>query len=129
MKLTTEEIAEVVYQINRAYHEIKINEKIPKPILDKAYDYSMPEWNELPQETKIASTENVEYRIQDDISTEEYHKKWMTDKLNEGWSYGKEINIELKLHPFLLPFELLSEEQRVLGHTIHSVIKTLVNIE
>ena len=40
------------------------------------------------------------------------HDRWMRDKARGGWTYGPERDNERKIHPLMVPWEDLSEEDR-----------------
>lgn len=40
------------------------------------------------------------------------HEVWAQSRIEQGWSYGAERNDALKLHPCLVPYEQLSEEEK-----------------
>jgi hypothetical protein len=40
------------------------------------------------------------------------HGAWMRQRLAEGWRWGKELDAAQKLHPCLVPYEVLPENQR-----------------
>ena len=40
------------------------------------------------------------------------HDRWVRDKERDGWHYGPERNDEQKLHPLMVPWEELPDEQR-----------------
>ncbi|MBP3548545.1 MAG: Ryanodine receptor Ryr [Alistipes sp.] len=40
------------------------------------------------------------------------HDVWAQSRINQGWTYGKERNDNLKLHPCLVPYEQLSEDEK-----------------
>ena len=40
------------------------------------------------------------------------HEVWAQSRMEEGWTYGKERNDELKQHPCLVPYEDLPEEEK-----------------
>lgn len=41
------------------------------------------------------------------------HEIWAKTRMEQGWTYGKERNDLLKQHPCLIPYEELSEEERI----------------
>ena len=41
------------------------------------------------------------------------HEVWAQNRINQGWSYGEVRNDELKQHPCLVPYEDLSEEEKL----------------
>lgn len=40
------------------------------------------------------------------------HEVWAQNRINQGWSYGKERNDTLKTHPCLIPYEELPEIEK-----------------
>lgn len=40
------------------------------------------------------------------------HDVWAQSRINQGWTYGKERNDNLKIHPCLVPYEQLSEDEK-----------------
>lgn len=41
------------------------------------------------------------------------HEVWAQTRIAQGWKYGPERNDEEKLHPMLIPYEDLPEEEKV----------------
>ena len=41
------------------------------------------------------------------------HEVWAKTRKEQGWRYGPERNDKEKLHPMLIPYEKLSEEEKV----------------
>ena len=62
------------------------------------------------------NTEGIE--LPDELNTlieqiaENVHEVWANNRMNQGWKYGKERNDSLKLHPCLVPYEKLPEEEK-----------------
>lgn len=40
------------------------------------------------------------------------HEVWAQNRINQGWSYGKQRNDELRHHPCLIPYEELPEVEK-----------------
>lgn len=40
------------------------------------------------------------------------HEVWAQTRISQGWTYGKERNDTAKLHPCLLPYDKLSEDEK-----------------
>ena len=40
------------------------------------------------------------------------HEVWAETRIQQGWTYGKQRNDELKTHPCLVPYEELPEEEK-----------------
>lgn len=41
------------------------------------------------------------------------HEVWAKTRIEQGWRYGPERNDNEKLHPMLIPYEELPEEEKV----------------
>ncbi len=41
------------------------------------------------------------------------HEVWAQTRINQGWTYGDERNDDMKRHPGLVPYEELTEEEKV----------------
>jgi len=40
------------------------------------------------------------------------HVRWMNEKINDGWKYGPVRNDEKKIHPSLIPWDELPENDK-----------------
>ena len=40
------------------------------------------------------------------------HELWAQERIKQGWSYGERRDDKLKLHPCLVPYEELPEEEK-----------------
>lgn len=40
------------------------------------------------------------------------HEVWAAGRIDDGWTYGKERNDDLKQHPCLVPYEELTENEK-----------------
>ena len=40
------------------------------------------------------------------------HEVWALTRMQQGWTYGKQRNDELKTHPCLIPYDDLPEEEK-----------------
>ena len=40
------------------------------------------------------------------------HEVWSAGRINDGWTYGEERNDADKMHPCLVPYEELSEDEK-----------------
>lgn len=41
------------------------------------------------------------------------HEVWARERIKQGWAYGAERDDKLKLHPCLVPYEALSENEKM----------------
>lgn len=54
---------------------------------------------------------------------ENVHEVWALNRINQGWSYGQERNDSLKQHPCLIPYQELSNEEKLYDRD--SAVETL----
>jgi ryanodine receptor 2 len=55
------------------------------------------------------------------------HEVWSAGRLAQGWSYGECRDDEKKLHPCLIPYEQLSEEEKEFDrNTAMETLKAIV---
>lgn len=47
-----------------------------------------------------------------EILAKNTHEVWALGRIKDGWKYGDERNDELKLHPCLVEYEMLSESEK-----------------
>lgn len=76
------------------FTKIAHDQYIPQPI-----DTSAVQLPEKLEELGVLIAKNV-------------HEVWAQSRMEEGWTYGKERNDELKQHPCLIPYEDLPEEEK-----------------
>lgn len=43
---------------------------------------------------------------------ENAHEHWAQERIQQGWTYGKERNDEKKEHPCLVPYDQLSDDEK-----------------
>lgn len=55
------------------------------------------------------------------------HEVWAQTRMKQGWRYGERRNDALKEHPGLIPYEELSEEEKVLDRNTMLCTLKLVN--
>lgn len=57
------------------------------------------------------------------------HEVWSAGRLAQGWSYGERRDDEKKLHPCLIPYEQLSEEEKDFDrNTAMETLKLIVKL-
>ena len=58
---------------------------------------------------------------------EAVHNAWMEGRVSEGWRYGEEKNISLKLDPNICPYPYLTESEKEYDRrTAEATIKALL---
>lgn len=74
-------------------------------------------------EVKALSDSQVEYLAKIE------HDSWMNERIENGWTYGKEKNVDNKVSPYIVPYEDLSEEIKELDRdAVRNMIPLLNSI-
>jgi hypothetical protein len=62
----------------------------------------------------IGNKKSVKQFLPNEIESlaEMEHERWSKEKLDNGWQYGKRRDYNLKLHPCLVPWSALPEDER-----------------
>lgn len=103
--------ARIAHQINKAYCE-------------SIGDYSQVDWSDAPDWQKESAINGVKFQRANPNATPEHsHINWLAEKIENGWVYGPEKDIEKKEHPCILPYEDLPEEQRIKDHLFLAVTR------
>lgn len=117
--MTTENIAQVCHEINRAYCQ-------------SLGDNSQPEWKDAPEWQKSSAINGVQFHLDNPTSPPSAsHDSWLKQKKAEGWKYGVVKDPEKKEHPCFVPYEELPPSQQakdfIFRQTIHSLKKYLTH--
>ena len=57
------------------------------------------------------------------------HEVWAEGRIKDGWSYGETRDDDRRLHPCLIPYEELSEEEREYDrHTSLEALKLITKL-
>lgn len=91
-------------------------------------DLESPEWNELDAETKQSAREGVEAILSGQVTQpSESHEGWAQFKLQNGWVYGEEKDLEKKTHPLLVPYADLPVHQRLKDFVFFGIVQGVIN--
>lgn len=91
-------------------------------------DDSQPLWDAAPEEIKELARSGVRAALQDPNPANS-HRRWMEFKLEHGWVYGSEKDMDAKTHPCLVPYEDLPEAQRLKDSIfISTAVQTAVSL-
>lgn len=114
--LTTEQIAFVCHEANRALTVNLNNPTIPVP----------PHWNDATPEQRKSVRLGVENIITGAVaSPTESHQRWCQHKFSEGWVHGALKDEAAKTHPLLVPYEQLSAGNRLKDEQFFAIVKAL----
>jgi hypothetical protein len=115
MAFSIELIAQVAHEINRAYCQA-------------IGDDSQPCWDDAPAWQQNSAVDGVLAHMREPLTPEESHEKRTEYKLKEGWKYGPVKDPVKKEHPCMVPYEQLSQEQRVKDYLFKAVVNTLADL-
>lgn len=99
--MKVEVIARICHEANRAY-ALATGEDPAKV---------HPSWDDAPPEIRESAIVGVQYAL-DGAGPEELHQSWMQGKLNAGWRFGEVRDNDRKIHPCIVPYDKLPQEQR-----------------
>jgi len=104
-------VAEYAHQVN-------------KGLCEGLGDFSQPDWNDAPDWQQQSAIDGVVHVLKNpDTTPEQSHKNWMAQKVRDGWVYGAEKNVDLKMHPCMVSYDKLPEAQRLKDHVYLAVVK------
>lgn len=111
--MTSEDIARVAHEVNRAY-------------CLALGDTSQPAWDDAPEWQKNSARLGVALHLGDPkAGPEASHESWMAQKVLDGWVYGDVKNPEAKTHPCIVPFSALPREQQAKDFLFRGVVHAL----
>jgi len=99
--ITIQQIAGAVHEGNRKWNELH-------------GDYSQVPWSEAPDWQKDVAVKNVQFILDNpNMTGRELNKIWFDQKVADGWRYGPVKDADKKTHPALLPYDELSEFEKI----------------
>lgn len=77
--------------------------------------------------TDVILPEELEQLVEE--MSKNVHEIWAETRIKQGWTYGKERNDNLKMHPCLIPYEDLPDEEKVYDrNTSISTLKLIMKL-
>lgn len=111
--MTTEQIAMVCHEANRAYC-LSIG------------DGSQAAWSDAPEWQRASAIKGVEFaQANPSAPASAQHDAWWDEKRAAGWVYGPVKDPEKKQHPCCVPFGQLPIEQRRKDLLFRAVVQAL----
>lgn len=112
--ITKDQIAQVAHEAIAEFIEI---------LDSKAH--VMP-WHLVDETIKVSTLTGVELVLEDpNITAEEIHQRWVDYKRGRGWVHGTEIDLKLKQHPNLVPFDELTPLEQAKDRIFIGVVRAL----
>lgn len=89
-------------------------------------DFSQKHWEEAEDWQRDSAIKGVQFRLANPESPKSaQHDAWMSDKVTDGWVYGKVKDPAVKTHPCIVPFEELPEFQQKKDALFCSIVDSL----
>lgn len=64
-----------------------------------------------------------------EVMSKNVHEVWAQTRINQGWQYGAERDDAKKLHPCLVPYEELTDEEKVFDkNTSEETLKLIMKL-
>lgn len=95
-----QDVAEVCHDINRAYCRL-------------IGDDTQVSWKDAPEWQRNSAISGVKFHLANPNSKpSDSHENWSKEKVADGWKFGPVKDPANKLHPCLVPFGSLPQEQQ-----------------
>lgn len=87
-------------------------------------DHSQPSWFEAPMWMRQWAVNSVKFALANpQVTPEQAHERWLTEKRAAGWTWGPVKDASLKQHPCFVPYAELPVEQRAKDHIFLGVVR------
>lgn len=111
--MTTEQIAIVCHEANRAY-------------CATLGDNSQPAWADAPEWQRTSAVNGVRFHLANPAAAPSHsHEEWLKEKEATGWKYGPVKDPDKKEHPCFVPYDQLPAEQQAKDALFIAVVKAL----
>jgi len=108
--------AQMCHEVNRAYCEAN-------------HDHTQLPWANAPDWARGSAIKGVEFLLQNPKATPaDTHQSWCEQKVKDGWMLGPIKDAEKKLHPALVPYEMLPNWQRTKDALFQAVVRSFFGI-
>ena len=98
--------------VNSAALICNLNYQYCRYVAGKKHTTAVP-WEHMTNEAQLVMAKVVAESLRNPAKTpREQHERWMIYKVTNGWTYGETANAELKQHPNIVHWELLSPEEQ-----------------
>ena len=111
--MTTEKIAKICHEANRAYC-VEIGDNSQKP-WDEAQDW----------QRDSAKAQVARLVLNPDCSPRMTHESWLKEKIDGGWVYGLVKDASKKEHPCCIPYDNLPEVEKAKDALFLSIVVSL----
>ncbi|HEX8748607.1 MAG TPA: RyR domain-containing protein [Pyrinomonadaceae bacterium] len=109
-----------IEQVARVAHEAKA------ALCDCIGEDSKGSWDDAPDWQRESAIGGVRFHLENpDAQPHAIHERWMREKLESGWRYGRLKDGEARTHPCILPFEQLPPEQKAKDRLFKAIVLAL----
>lgn len=89
-----------------------------------------PEWESAPDEMIRSSVQGVVWRLNNPTApASAQHEEWCRSKIEDGWKWGASKDSELKLHPALVPYEVLPAGVQLKDKVFTAIVLAMASAE
>lgn len=115
------EIARVAHQANRELQRTQAWQ----PYTGNGVGVAPP-WDKARQELRDSVLDGVRHALaHPELTPEQSHENWLRFKQADGWVYGPVKSDDRKIHPCLLPYDQLPEDQKVKDRLFLAIVRAL----
>lgn len=82
-------------------------------------------WENTSEALRGSARDGVRAFLERGLTARQAHANWMRYKEAEGWSYGPIKDFAVKMHPLLLPWAGLSDEERAKDELFVNICRAL----
>lgn len=110
-----------VYDIARVCHEA-----------NRAYcvghgDHTHLPWDQTPSDLKQSIRSGVMFLAEEPLAgPDEAHERWVDYKVEQGWAYGMEKDVALKIHPNLVVSSQLPPVEQAKDRLFCAIVRALL---
>lgn len=95
-----------------------------KAFCESIGDNTQVSWEEASDAIKQSAFSGVIYALENpEVTPEQMHLNWKRDKIKAGWIYGKEKSEATRMHPCIVDYKDLPEEQRIKDDIFIAVVQ------
>lgn len=111
--MKAEDIARIAHEINRA-------------LCASHGDKSHRAWSHTKKDERDGKVAAVAYLMDNAaVSPEQQHAAWLESKAADGWTHGKEKDVDKKKHPCMKPWDELEDIQKAKDYVFKMVVSQL----